>query len=49
MNRLADGTAYAGQLGQVAYDATGDKVPCHLCGGWFRAFGESHLRRAHGR
>ena len=46
--RLADGTEYFGQLGRVAYDEAEDKVQCHLCGGWFRAFGGSHLRRTHG-
>jgi hypothetical protein len=35
MNRLADGTEYVGQLGQIAYDETDDKVQCHLCGRWF--------------
>ena len=44
-HRLADGTEYFGRLGQVAYDEAEDKVQCHLCGGWFRAFGGSHLRR----
>jgi len=48
MNRLADGTEYVGQLGQIAYDETEDKVQCHLCGRWFRGFGGSHLRRVHG-
>jgi hypothetical protein len=48
MNRLADGTEYVGQLGQIAYDETDDKVQCHLCGRWFRGFGGSHLRRVHG-
>jgi transposase-like protein len=46
--RLGDGTKYFGQLGQIAYDEAEDKVQCHLCGGWFRGFGGSHLRRAHG-
>jgi hypothetical protein len=23
-------------------------VQCHLCGGWYRALGSSHLRRTHG-
>ena len=47
-HRLADGTDYFGRLGQLAYDETEDKVQCHLCGGWFRGFGGSHLRRTHG-
>ena len=49
MNRLANGTEYFGQLGQLAYDQVQDKVQCHLCGRWFRACGGSHLRRTHGR
>ena len=48
MNRLADGSEYFGQLGQIAYDEAADKVQCHLCGRWFRGFGGSHLRRVHG-
>lgn len=28
MNRLADGTEYVGQLGQIAYDQDADKVQC---------------------
>src|SRR5450432_2861735 len=48
MNRLANGTEYVGRLGQIAYDEDADKVQCHLCGGWFRGFGGSHLRRVHG-
>jgi transposase-like protein len=47
-DRLADGTDYFGRLGQLAYDEAEDKVQCHLCGGWFRGFGGSHLRRTHG-
>ena len=43
MNRLAPGAEYVGQLGQIAYDETEDKVQCHLCGCWFRAFGGPHL------
>ena len=48
MKRLEDGTPYVGQLGELAYDPDEDKVQCHLCGGWYRAIGSSHLRRAHG-
>jgi len=46
--RLEDGTAYFGQLSVLAYDPDEDKVQCHLCGGWYRAIGSSHLRRTHG-
>ena len=44
--RLEDGTPYVGQLGELAYDPDEDKVQCHLCGGWYRAIGSSHVRRA---
>ena len=43
--RLADGTPYVGELGKLAYDRDEDKVQCHLCGGWYRMLGSSHLRR----
>jgi hypothetical protein len=46
--RLADGTPYVGELGKLAYDRDEDKVQCHLCGGWYRMLGSSHLRRTHG-
>lgn len=46
--RLEDGTPYVGQLGELAYDADEDNVQCHLCGGWYRAIGSSHLPRTHG-
>ena len=37
-----------GQLGELADDPDEDKVQGHLCGGWYRAIGSSHLPRAHG-
>lgn len=46
--RLEDGTPFVGRLGVLAHDPDEDKVQCHLCGGWYRAIGSSHLRRAHG-
>jgi len=46
--RLEDGTPYVGELGVLAYDPVEDKVQCHLCGGWYRVIGSSHLRRGHG-
>jgi predicted transcriptional regulator len=46
--RLEDGTPYVGDLGKLAYDPDEDKVQCHLCGGWYRMLGSSHLRRTHG-
>jgi hypothetical protein len=48
LKRLEDGTPYVGRLGELAYDRDEDKVQCHLCGGWYRAIGSSHLPRAHG-
>ena len=45
---MPDGAIYFGKLGELAYDAAEDKVQCHLCGGWYRAIGGSHLRRTHG-
>jgi len=48
LRRLADGTPYFGQLGELAYDRYEDRVQCHLCGAWFRLLGSSHLRRTHG-
>jgi hypothetical protein len=45
--RLADGTPYVGELGEVAYDSDEDRVQCHLCGRWMRIIGGTHLR-SHG-
>jgi predicted transcriptional regulator len=45
--RLADGTPYFGRLGEIAYDAAEDRVQCHLCGGWYRWIGVTHLMRTH--
>jgi rubrerythrin len=45
--RLADGTPYFGQLGELAYDRDADLVQCHLCGRWLRTVGGTHIR-AHG-
>lgn len=36
-----------GELGILAYDATRDKVQCHICGRWLRALG-NHIRQKHG-
>ncbi len=43
-----DGTPYFGQLGQLVYDESVDRVQCHLCGGWYRWLGGTHLSRTHG-
>ncbi len=42
-NRLADGTPFSGRIGELAYDPDEDKVQCHLCGGWYRLLGSTHL------
>ena len=46
--QLADGTAYVGELGKLAYDPDEYRVQCHLCGGWYGVLGSAHLRRTHG-
>ncbi len=46
--RLPDGVVFYGRLGAIAYDADADRVQCHLCGGWYRQVGGSHLLRTHG-
>jgi hypothetical protein len=46
--RLADRTPYFGRLGEIAYDEATDRVQCHLCGGWYRWIGGTHLTRTHG-
>jgi len=48
IGRLGDGTLYFAPLGLLSYDIGEDRVQCHLCGGWFRHVGGSHLRRRHG-
>ena len=48
VGRLADGTVYYAPLGQIPYDADEDRVQCHLCGGWYRIVGGTHLRKIHG-
>jgi ROS/MUCR transcriptional regulator protein len=48
VGRLPDGTPYFAPLGSLAHDPDEDLVQCHLCGGWFRFLGSSHLARTHG-
>ena len=48
VGRLEDGTAYFAPLGQLLWDPDEDRLKCHLCGGWFRFLGSSHLLRTHG-
>jgi hypothetical protein len=43
--RLADGTFYYGQIGEMAHDE--DRVQCHLCGKWFKWVGGAHLTQGH--
>jgi hypothetical protein len=49
VGRLEDGTPYFAPLGQLLWDSEEDRVQCHLCGGWFRFLGSSHLIRTSGR
>jgi hypothetical protein len=48
MGRLEDGTPYFAPVGEIAYDGDEDRVQCHLCGGWFRLVGGTHLNSTHG-
>jgi rubrerythrin len=48
LGRLDDGTVYYAPLGEIPYDADEDRVQCHLCGGWYRIIGGTHLRHTHG-
>lgn len=43
-----DVNAIFAPLGELPYDPEEDRVQCHLCGGWFRFLGGTHLTRAHG-
>ena len=48
VGRLEDGTPYFAPLGQLLWDPDEDRVKFHLCGGWYRFLGSSHLLRTHG-
>jgi len=45
---LDDGVPFFAPVGELPYDADEDRVQCHLCGGWFRLIGGTHLTRTHG-
>jgi rubrerythrin len=48
VGRLPDGTPYFAPIGEVPYDPDEDRVQCHLCGGWFKLIGSTHLSAGHG-
>lgn len=35
-------------MGEIPYDPDEDRVQCHLCGGWYRIIGGTHLIKVHG-
>ena len=43
VGRLPYGTPYFAPIGEVPYDPDEDRVQCHLCGGWFKLIGSTHL------
>jgi hypothetical protein len=45
---LDEETPVFARLGELSYDPDEDRVQCHLCGGWFRLVGGTHLTRTHG-
>jgi hypothetical protein len=44
LGRLADGTPFFAPVGKMVLDPAGERVRCHLCGGWYRALAPTHLR-----
>ena len=46
LGQLPGGEFYFAPIGDMRSD--GERVQCHLCGGWYRMVGGSHLRNAHG-
>jgi len=46
VGQLPGGEFYFAPIGEMRSD--GERVQCHLCGGWYRMVGGSHLRNAHG-
>ncbi len=48
VGRLEDGTPYFAPLGEMPYDPDEDRVQCHLCGGWYRVVGGTHIIVKHG-
>jgi hypothetical protein len=48
VDRSPDGTSLYAARGELPVDVDEQRVQCHLCGGWYRALGSSHLWRIHG-
>ncbi|HTE64608.1 MAG TPA: MucR family transcriptional regulator [Solirubrobacteraceae bacterium] len=48
VDRALDGTPLYAARGELPIDVDEQRVQCHLCGGWYRALGSSHLSRTHG-
>lgn len=48
VDRALDGTPLYAARGELPVDVDEQRVQCHLCGGWYRALGSSHLWRIHG-
>jgi hypothetical protein len=48
VDRALDGTPLYAARGELPVDGDEQRVRCHLCGGWYRALGSSHLWRTHG-
>ncbi len=46
LGQLPGGELYFVPIGEMRSD--GERVQCHLCGGWYRMVGGSHLSNAHG-
>jgi hypothetical protein len=48
VDHALDGTPLYAARGELRVDVDEQRVQCHLCGGWYRALGPTHLARAHG-
>lgn len=48
VDRALDGRPLYAARGELPVDVDEQRVQCHLCGGWYRALGSSHLWRTHG-
>ena len=44
LGQLSSGESYFAPIGEMR--SGGERVQCHLCGGWYRMVGGSHLRNA---
>jgi hypothetical protein len=45
---VSDQPTYLGAGAELPYDPAEDRIQFHLCGGWFRFVGGTHLSRTHG-